>query len=232
MSVSARVCDRAVTAVAPIAYIDWIRRFVIFHGRKHPRLMGEAEVATFLTDLAVVQKVSASTQNQALHALLFLYRHVSRCEASRDFVRRSCLRGRFRRPRRIGAGSMCFLHPAHMLSGTIQELLGHSDVRTTMMMRSSASILEAAPASFFVPREPLIANASTDAVPSAQLRHSEPVAQRVLNELNSFFHRCSLQPGHRQSSLNRELPCSLEGVLPMFPDRSVTDVPGLYRRAA
>ncbi|MGK2963254.1 MAG: integron integrase [Gemmatimonadaceae bacterium] len=58
------------------AYIDWIRRFVLFHGRRHPLGMGEAEIATFLTDLAVVQKVSASTQNQALHALLFLYRHV------------------------------------------------------------------------------------------------------------------------------------------------------------
>src|SRR5687768_1559323 len=59
-----------------VAYIDWIRRYVLFHGRRHPSGMGEAEVAAFLTDLAAVQKVSASTQNQALHALLFMYRHV------------------------------------------------------------------------------------------------------------------------------------------------------------
>jgi len=58
------------------AYIGWVRRFVLFNGRRHPALLGEAEVSAFLTDLAVAQKVSASTQNQALHALLFLYRHV------------------------------------------------------------------------------------------------------------------------------------------------------------
>src|SRR4029079_14314269 len=58
------------------AYVDWIRRYILFHDRKHPRNMGEAEIAAFLTDLAVAKNVSASTQNQALHALLFLYRHV------------------------------------------------------------------------------------------------------------------------------------------------------------
>lgn len=60
------------------AYVAWIRRYVRFHGRKHPALMGEREVAAFLTALAVEGKVSASTQNQALAALLFLYRQVLR----------------------------------------------------------------------------------------------------------------------------------------------------------
>jgi integron integrase len=58
------------------AYVGWIRRFVIFHGRRHPGDMGQQEVASFLSHLAVVDGVSASTQNQALSALLFLYRHV------------------------------------------------------------------------------------------------------------------------------------------------------------
>jgi integron integrase len=58
------------------AYVGWIRRFIRFHDRKHPRQMGEAEVAAFLTSLAVDRQVSASTQNQALAAILFLYRHV------------------------------------------------------------------------------------------------------------------------------------------------------------
>jgi integron integrase len=58
------------------AYVDWVRRFVVFHGRRDPAMLGEAEISEFLTDLAVAQNVSASTQNQALHALLFLYRHV------------------------------------------------------------------------------------------------------------------------------------------------------------
>ena len=58
------------------AYCDWVRRFIVFHELKNPRLMGEPEIAEFLTHLASVKNVSASTQNQALHSVLFLYRHV------------------------------------------------------------------------------------------------------------------------------------------------------------
>lgn len=57
-------------------YVDWVRRFVQFHDRRHPRNMGGAEIEAFLTHLAVVGRVSASTQNQAKSALLFLYREV------------------------------------------------------------------------------------------------------------------------------------------------------------
>lgn len=57
-------------------YVQWITRFIHFHRKRHPREMGAAEVEQFLTDLAVNGRVSASTQNQALHALLFLYTHV------------------------------------------------------------------------------------------------------------------------------------------------------------
>ena len=57
-----------------------IRRFIVFHGKKHPSEMGSAEVSRFLAWLAVEQRVSASTQNQALSGLLFLYRHVLRVE--------------------------------------------------------------------------------------------------------------------------------------------------------
>ena len=58
------------------AYVDWVRRFVLFHGKRHPVEMGAAEVEAFLTCLAVQGRVAASTQNQALNALLFLYREV------------------------------------------------------------------------------------------------------------------------------------------------------------
>jgi integron integrase len=58
------------------AYLGWMRRFIWFHGRRHPREMGHAEVEAFLSHLAVERDVSASTQNQALQALLFLYREV------------------------------------------------------------------------------------------------------------------------------------------------------------
>ena len=57
-------------------YVGWIRRFILFHGKRHPSEMGEAEITRFLSSLAVESKVSASTQNQALNALLFLYRQV------------------------------------------------------------------------------------------------------------------------------------------------------------
>src|ERR1700722_2883569 len=58
------------------SYVQWLRRFVAFHDRKHPRDVGAAGVEQFLTHLAVDRKVSAATQNQALQALLFVYRHV------------------------------------------------------------------------------------------------------------------------------------------------------------
>jgi integron integrase len=57
-------------------YVDWIRRFVLFHGKRHPIDMGPVEVSAFLTHLAVAGKVAASTQNQAKSALLFLYKEV------------------------------------------------------------------------------------------------------------------------------------------------------------
>ena len=58
------------------AYRQWVRRFIFFHGTKHPTSMGEPEVSAFLSHLAVDRNVAASTQNQALSAILFLYTHV------------------------------------------------------------------------------------------------------------------------------------------------------------
>ncbi len=56
------------------AYVGWIRRFILFHGKRHPNEMGDVEINAFLSHLAVEGHVAASTQNQALAALLFLYR--------------------------------------------------------------------------------------------------------------------------------------------------------------
>jgi integron integrase len=58
------------------AYVDWIRRYIHFHGKRHPAAMGVSEIETFLTDLAVARHVAAATQNQARSALLFLYREI------------------------------------------------------------------------------------------------------------------------------------------------------------
>src|SRR6516165_10535286 len=58
------------------AYRQWIKRFILFHSKRHPREMGAAEVSRFLSELAVRGRVAASTQNQAFNARLFLYREV------------------------------------------------------------------------------------------------------------------------------------------------------------
>ncbi|VAW75521.1 Integron integrase IntIPac [hydrothermal vent metagenome] len=57
-------------------YVDWVRRFILFHNKRHPETLGETEVGEFLTYLAVKRQVSPSTQNQALNALVFLYRYM------------------------------------------------------------------------------------------------------------------------------------------------------------
>lgn len=62
------------------AYVHWIKRFTLFHEKRHPLHMGEPEVSKFLSNLAVEGKVSASTQNQALSAILFLYQEVLKQE--------------------------------------------------------------------------------------------------------------------------------------------------------
>ena len=58
------------------AYLQWMRRFILFSGKRHPRELGAADVTAFLNDLAITRKVAAATQNQALAALLFLYKEV------------------------------------------------------------------------------------------------------------------------------------------------------------
>jgi integron integrase len=62
------------------SYINWIKRYIIFHGKRHPREMGGKEIEEFLTHLAVEENVAASTQNQALNAILFLYKEVLKQE--------------------------------------------------------------------------------------------------------------------------------------------------------
>ena len=63
-------------------YWNWIKRFILFHQKRHPRDLGSEHISQFLTHLAVNGQVAASTQNQALNALVFLYRQVLKIELS------------------------------------------------------------------------------------------------------------------------------------------------------
>jgi len=78
------------------AYVQWIRRFILFHRKRHPREMGKDEIAAFLTHLAVSEDVAAATQNQALAAILFLYKKVLKQDL--DWVEGVV---RARRPKRL-----------------------------------------------------------------------------------------------------------------------------------
>ena len=93
------------------AYVDWARRFILFHDKRHPQDMGAAEVQAFLSHLAVDRQVSASTQNQAKAALLYLYKQVLQVDLPwLDEVVQA------RRPRRL---------PVVLTPGEVRELLPH-----------------------------------------------------------------------------------------------------------
>jgi integron integrase len=100
-------------------YWSWIRHFIFFHKKRHPREMAEREVAAFLTHLAVERRVSASTQNQALNAILFLYKQV----LGRDI---GLIQGvvRAKRPERL---------PVVMTPGEVQSVLGRLSGREWLM---------------------------------------------------------------------------------------------------
>lgn len=95
------------------AYVDWARRFILFHGKRHPQEMGAAEVAAFLSHLAVDRQVSASTQNQAKAALLYLYKQVLQVDLPwLDEVVQA------KRPRRL---------PVVLTPGEVRDLLLHTE---------------------------------------------------------------------------------------------------------
>ena len=71
------------------AYTNWIKRFIFFHGKRHPKDMGETEISKYISYLAVKKNVSASTQNQALNAIVFLYKRVMIFSSS-TFASDSC----------------------------------------------------------------------------------------------------------------------------------------------
>lgn len=101
------------------AYVDWARRFILFHGKRHPQDMGAAEVEAFLSHLAVDRQVSASTQNQAKAALLYLYKQVLGIDLPwLDEVIQA------KRPRRL---------PVVLTPSEVRQLLMHMDGTTGLI---------------------------------------------------------------------------------------------------
>jgi integron integrase len=101
------------------AYVDWIKRYIFFHRKRHPLEMDEREIEQFLNHLAVEQKVAASTQNQALSALIFLYREVLEKEIGwMDNLERAKL------PQRL---------PVVLTETEARDVLAHLDGRNYLM---------------------------------------------------------------------------------------------------
>jgi integron integrase len=106
------------------SYLNWIRRYILFHGKRHPNDMGRAEIEAFLSHLAVNEHVAASTQNQALSALLFLYKEVLHRDSDAMFGALGITRAQTRR------------HiPVVLTKPEVQQVIGLMDAEYQLMAK-------------------------------------------------------------------------------------------------
>ena len=114
------------------AYVEWVRRFILFHGKRHPAEMSEQEISAFLTHLAVEKNVAASTQNQAFSALLFLYQQV--LDRKLDFINNV---QRVKRPAKIPV-----VFTPKEARGVLDELAGEYRLMAELLYGSGLRLLE------------------------------------------------------------------------------------------
>jgi site-specific recombinase XerD len=134
------------------SYVSWIKRYILFHGKRHPQEMGKPEIEAFLSHLVMNGNVASSTQNQAFNAILFLYNHVLDTDMPENI---NALRSK--KPVRLPTvmtreetlNLIAMMHGTHQLMAKliygcglrvmecirlrVQDLLGHKDVSTTMV---------------------------------------------------------------------------------------------------
>jgi integrase len=114
------------------AYVSWVKRFILFHDKRHPADMGADEIRAFLTHLAVQSKVAASTQNGALNALVFLYRQVLK----QPFPELEGLE-RAKRPRRIPT-----VFTAEEAQGILAQLNGTPHLMAGLLYGAGLRLME------------------------------------------------------------------------------------------
>ena len=119
------------------SYVDWIKRFILFHKKRHPKDMGATEVQAFLTHLAVERQVAASTQNQASDPRTsHMHCHHVDPSSLQKAVREAARLAKIVKP--VGPHTFRHSFATHLLESgydirTVQGLLGHKDVKTTMI---------------------------------------------------------------------------------------------------
>lgn len=114
------------------AYVGWTRRFILFHQKRHPQEMGAEEIRAFLIHLAVHGRVAASTQNVALNALLFLYRHVLKQEfPNLDNLERA------KRPRRVPT-----VFTREEVAAVLAQLTGMNHLMASLLYGAGLRLME------------------------------------------------------------------------------------------